>query len=251
LGMAPMSIIDIGGGFPGDNTGHGVPSFVEMARVIRKSIGIFCESLHRPMESVQFIAEPGRYFVSASTTIATKVYSRKGGNNNYQALYVDNGVYGSFNTVVYDHAFPVPKKLSAELAVIAQRNGGCGGKMFGASHLSSGGMSDCSTTVLSRSNSCESLNSLVSDTTTAVFATSSTSPVTATCTVATEVIPTAVFGPTCDGLDQMCNLDNTTLERCQVGDWLIWEYQGAYTHTASFVFNGYTHFPNKIHCFLA
>jgi len=23
---------------------------------------------------------------------------------------------------------------------------------------------------------------------------------------------------------------------------------GAYTHTASFVFNGYTHIPKKIHC---
>jgi len=64
-------------------------------------------------------------------------------------------------------------------------------------------------------------------------------------------MPTAVFGPTCDGLDQMCTLESTTLPRCEVGDWLLWENQGAYTHTASFVFNGYTHFPNKIHCFLA
>ena len=23
---------------------------------------------------------------------------------------------------------------------------------------------------------------------------------------------------------------------------------GAYTHTASFVFNGYTHIPNRVHC---
>lgn len=23
---------------------------------------------------------------------------------------------------------------------------------------------------------------------------------------------------------------------------------GAYTHTASFVFNGYTHIPKKVHC---
>lgn len=26
-------------------------------------------------------------------------------------------------------------------------------------------------------------------------------------------IPTAVFGPTCDGLDQMCNPETTLLER--------------------------------------
>ena len=62
-------------------------------------------------------------------------------------------------------------------------------------------------------------------------------------------IPTAVFGPTCDGLDQMCDMENTLLDRCEVDHWLIWENQGAYTHTASFVFNGYTHVPNQMFCY--
>ena len=38
--------------------------------------------------------------------------------------------------------------------------------------------------------------------------------------------------------------------RCEVGDWLIWENQGAYTHTASFVFNGFTHIPKRTYCIL-
>jgi hypothetical protein len=38
------------------------------------------------------------------------------------------------------------------------------------------------------------------------------------------------------------------LERAEVGDWLIFRNMGAYTHTASFVFNGYTHVPQKLHC---
>ena len=42
------------------------------------------------------------------------------------------------------------------------------------------------------------------------------------------MIPTAIFGPTCDGLDQMCSLERTKLQRCEVGDWIIWENQGAY-----------------------
>ncbi len=65
-----------------------------------------------------------------------------------------------------------------------------------------------------------------------------------------ELIPSAVFGPTCDGLDQMCSLDTTLLPRCTVGEWLYWDNQGAYTHTASFVFNGYTHLPQKTYCVL-
>jgi len=167
-------------------------------------------------------------------------------------------VYGSFNTVVFDQAFPVPKKLSTELATLQQRYHSK--LMTSTSRLSSDGLSDCST-VISRNTSCESLTSLVSDVTTVVgYGSNTGSPITShggsvanntSTTTGNDVIPTAVFGPTCDGLDQMCTLESTQLERCQVGDWLIWENQGAYTHTASFIFNGYTHFPNKIHCFLA
>jgi len=192
LNMEPMSIIDIGGGFPGDTGGYGgpgMPTFQNLAAAIRAGISSFAKSFSRPLNSVRFIAEPGRYFVSASTAIATKIYARKGGNSDYQALYVDDGVYGSFNNVVYDHATPVPQKLSVAVA-----------KATGV-----------------KVQEDES------------------------------VIPTAVFGPTCDGLDQMCNLDSTKLQRCAVGDWLVWENMGAYTHTASYVFNGYTHFPNRVY----
>jgi ornithine decarboxylase len=190
LGMAPMNIIDIGGGFPGDSGGYGgpgMPSFQDLALAIRRGIDAFALNLGRPISEIRFIAEPGRYFVSASTVITTKVYSRKGGASDIQALYVDDGVYGSFNNVVYDHATPIPLRLSS---------------------------------VLGGSDPKE------------------------------ELIPSAVFGPTCDGLDQMCSLDSTMLPRCAVGDWIIWENQGAYTHTASFIFNGYTHFPSKTYCYL-
>lgn len=189
LGMPAMHIVDIGGGFPGDTSGYGgagMPTFQDLAATIRKSIVDFSKRLNRSLDSFRFIAEPGRYFVSASTTIVTKVYSRKGGNHDFQALYVDDGVYGSFNNVVYDHATPVPLKLSS--LIIPEIN--------------------------------------------------------------EKVIPSAVFGPTCDGLDQMCNLESTLLPRCDVDDWLIWDNNGAYTHTASYVFNGYTHLPKKTYCYL-
>jgi len=194
-GMKPMTVVDIGGGFPGGLNGDGgvgMPTFQDLAATIRTSIDDFLAKFtHRSASEIRFIAEPGRYFASASTTISTKVYSRKGGKNNYQALYVDDGVYGSFNNVVYDHALPVPKRLVS---------------------------------VLNSSNQAPA--------------------------AAEEMIPSAVFGPTCDGLDQMCSLETTTLPRCEIGEWLIWEEQGAYTHTASFVFNGYTHVPKKTYCYV-
>lgn len=188
LGMPPMNIVDIGGGFPGDSGGYGgpgMPTFSDLADAVRRGISSFCEGLGRPINEIRFIAEPGRYFVSASTVLATNIYSRRGGSEAYQALYVDDGVYGSFNNIVYDHYTPVPIRLNL------------------------------------KSDEGKTLDA--------------------------DPIPTAVFGPTCDGLDQMCSLENTLLQRCAVGDWLIWENMGAYTHTASYVFNGYSHIPTKVH----
>lgn len=201
LGMPRMSIVDLGGGFPGDTGGYGgsgMPTFQDLAKAIRLGIKHFEANYKHPISDVRFIAEPGRYFVSASTVIATKVYSRKGGSNDYQALYVDDGVYGSFNNVVYDHATPIPQKLNSVLNAECKKAVGL-----------------------------------------------------EVCDDEAAQIPTAVFGPTCDGLDQMCSLESTKLPRCAVGDWLIWDNMGAYTHTASFIFNGYTHFPNKVYVALS
>jgi ornithine decarboxylase len=102
-------------------------------------------------------------------------------------LYIDDGVYGSFNNVIYDHFNPVPVTLKSAL-----------------------GRSE----------------DVAPD----------------------QLLPTAIFGPTCDGLDQVCDQQNTMLERTEIGDWLMFRDMGAYTHTASFVFNGYTHIPKKVHC---
>jgi len=139
--MKPMTMIDIGGGFPGDNVGtyrSELPTFLDIAAAVRSSISEFKKQFESTRE-LRFIAEPGRYFVSRSTTIATKIYGRKGGKGKTQALYVDDGVYGSFNNVVYDHYHPVPITLAS--AVDSENN------------------------------------------------------------LAAEKLPTAVFGPTCDGLD--------------------------------------------------
>ena len=221
LGMPPMTMVDLGGGFPGDTGGYGgpgMPTFQNLAADIRAGIDAFAEGFTRPMESVRFIAEPGRYFVSAATTIVTQVYSRKGGNNPYQALYVNDGVYGSFNNVVYDHATPVPQKLTLVLAAESR------------AHTAKADVSEDLASLEPEAHLVAPIDATVAT------------------TAGVESIPTAIFGPTCDGLDQMCALESTVLPRCEVGDWLIWENMGAYTHTASFVFNGFTHIPKRTYC---
>lgn len=105
-------------------------------------------------------------------------------------LYVDDGIYGSFNNVIYDHFEPKPISLKTKVS----------------DHLT-----------LNVENE-------------------------------TQLLPTAVFGPTCDGLDQLCSGENTKLDSMKTGDWLVFDNMGAYTHTASFVFNGYTHIPERLIC---
>jgi ornithine decarboxylase len=183
LGFPPMKIVDIGGGFPGNSTGYSgknMPTFQDIANILRIGIHDFRKRFGYE-SSIQFISEPGRFFVSNTVTVATHIYARKG--DEQQSLYVDDGVYGTFNNVIYDHAYPRPCKI------IFDDN-----KQFAALH-------------------------------------------------------TAIFGPTCDGLDQICKAENTLLPYCKEGDWLEWQNMGAYTHTASFVFNGYTHFPEKFYCY--
>merc|ERR1712224_121386 len=121
----------MGGGLDGYG-GSGMPSFRDLARVIRNGITAFSATLSQlcsrqegtgtgspPVHRVRFISEPGRFFVSAATTAVTQVYAHKiktGTSDDVpatalQALYVDDGVYGTFNNIIYDHATPVPYKV--------------------------------------------------------------------------------------------------------------------------------------------
>lgn len=76
-------MVDIGGGFPGDNEGTyraDAPNFPKIASTVRSAITEFQARINPDgARNLRFIAEPGRYFVSRSTTIATKIYGRKGG----------------------------------------------------------------------------------------------------------------------------------------------------------------------------
>ncbi|GIQ90154.1 hypothetical protein KIPB_012838, partial [Kipferlia bialata] len=48
LGMPPLTLVDIGGGFPGDMSGYGgpgMPTFQEIAAQVRESVDSFCEAL--------------------------------------------------------------------------------------------------------------------------------------------------------------------------------------------------------------
>jgi len=108
------TMLDIGGGFPGDDSGTTSSNcsitFENIAKRIRESLEEFFNSEQFP--DLNIIAEPGRYFASASHTLVLNIVSKKidedpDTGEMILTYYFPDGVYGSFNCINYDHAKPV------------------------------------------------------------------------------------------------------------------------------------------------
>ena len=105
-----MDVLDIGGGFPGRDTE--ALSFADIAAALRPAL-----ARHFPPSSgVQLIAEPGRYLVAQSHTLAVNVIGKKRAPRTaalpaHDMYFVNDGLYGSFNCVLYDHAQPLQRVL--------------------------------------------------------------------------------------------------------------------------------------------
>jgi diaminopimelate decarboxylase len=92
-----FKILDIGGGFEDE-------TFEECAEIINTSL------VKYKFEN-DVIAEPGRFFVSSSHTLVVNVIGKKDvidgetGEKSF-VYYLNDGMYGSFNCIHFDHARP-------------------------------------------------------------------------------------------------------------------------------------------------
>ncbi|KAJ3134609.1 hypothetical protein HDU90_004941 [Geranomyces variabilis] len=124
-------LLDVGGGFPGNNAaGNGV-GFQEIAAILGPTIDRFFGP------EVRVIAEPGRYYVSSAFTLAVNVIARRvvprdavktmtsaasattvsgpaptRDDHPSYMYYVNDGMYGSFNCITFDHAVVTPQVLA-------------------------------------------------------------------------------------------------------------------------------------------
>ncbi|OTA86520.1 hypothetical protein M434DRAFT_24193 [Hypoxylon sp. CO27-5] len=98
-----LQTLDVGGGFSGD-------TFEDMAHVLREALDEYFPP------HINIIAEPGRYYVSSAFTIACNIIARRTidnpvtGETSYMA-YVNDGLYGNFSSIMFDHQHPVAKVL--------------------------------------------------------------------------------------------------------------------------------------------
>jgi len=222
LGLPRFTFLDLGGGFPGnpvenEDTGA-VPAFEKFADVIRSSL-----ATHFPGHThgdVRVIAEPGRYMATAYSTLFTHVQGKReepadpanpSGPRKF-LYYINDGVYGSFNCIMFDHAHPEPvpayrfmrdrqslgRREKTTYPISISDNVVHYGQSAELSYVSARGMHSGS----KRDPNC----------------------------IAT------VFGATCDSMDVI--VKDYPMEELFVGDWLAFSNMGAYTTAASSTFNG-------------
>lgn len=97
-----FDLLDIGGGFPGwDEAGEA--TFADHAADIQEVLEELFPS------NIRVVAEPGRFFVATSQATLTTVISVADTEQGFR-YYLNDGVYGSFNCLLYDHA-KVPEPL--------------------------------------------------------------------------------------------------------------------------------------------
>ncbi|EER13800.1 Ornithine decarboxylase, putative [Perkinsus marinus ATCC 50983] len=146
-----LSILDIGGGFQGVDREGSPLNFKSMATVVNSLL----DTLFPDPDEVRVIAEPGRFFACSPCALLTKIYSKnvvvsaaklpevkscggisdedtmdggssssasvdEGGAKNLSSLtrlYLNDGVYGSFNCILFDHQVVWPEALYAETEI--------------------------------------------------------------------------------------------------------------------------------------
>ncbi|KAL4910955.1 hypothetical protein BDW74DRAFT_164660 [Aspergillus multicolor] len=94
-----LHTLDVGGGFTGE-------TFEKFAGVLDSAL----ETYFPP--NIRIIAEPGRYYVGGAFTLAANVIARRGvrdpeaPSKDAYMIYLNDGVYGNFSNIIFDHQHP-------------------------------------------------------------------------------------------------------------------------------------------------
>jgi ornithine decarboxylase len=112
-GHEQVKILDIGGGFPAPYDPH-VRPFAELAKTLNAEF----ERLFPP--KMEILAEPGRFLVATACTLVVEIIGKsvRSGKRSY---YVNDGVYGTYSGVLFDHCqyhFKAFKKGVSELSAV-------------------------------------------------------------------------------------------------------------------------------------
>lgn len=94
----PIRSVDIGGGFP------------VTYRRVAPELDAIAEVLNPVIESrtdIEFLSEPGRFVAAPSMTLIAGVVSVSTRPDGREWAFIDDGVYGGYSNVLFDHVDPV------------------------------------------------------------------------------------------------------------------------------------------------
>jgi ornithine decarboxylase len=211
-----FTLLDIGGGWPG--TDDGALNFDTIATAIKPQI----DELFPP--EVEVISEPGRYFCTEAYTLAVSVISKREkflpspehteeqpvAPQRQILYYMSEGLYGSFNNIIFDHFTPSPLLLKQPQA----------------------------------SSSGSSSQPPSSPTSPAPYQHGDASGKQEEHSIDSSLTHSKLFGPTCDSIDVI--IPDIQLPELEVGAWLYFINMGAYTASSASSFNGFS-LPNAFH----
>ncbi|OJJ44634.1 hypothetical protein ASPZODRAFT_71088 [Penicilliopsis zonata CBS 506.65] len=102
-----LHTLDVGGGFSQD-------TFEKFSAILSDALDTYFPP------NIRIIAEPGRYYVASAFTLAANVIARRDvpdpldPSRDAYMLYLNDGVYGNFSNIIFDHQHPVAQILSCE-----------------------------------------------------------------------------------------------------------------------------------------
>ncbi|KAK2745878.1 Ornithine decarboxylase [Myotisia sp. PD_48] len=111
-----LKVLDVGGGFSDE-------TFEPFAAALSDALDEYFPP------HIRVIAEPGRYYVATAFTLAANVIARRdvstemsdsdsdsgSGTSEMYMIYLNDGVYGNFSNIVFDHQNPVAQILTDDL----------------------------------------------------------------------------------------------------------------------------------------
>ncbi|QPG77119.1 hypothetical protein FOA43_004523 [Brettanomyces nanus] len=98
-----LDLLDVGGGFS-------KVSFQESSKILRDAI-----ETHFPLQTyghMQIISELGRYLSSSCFTLVTNVIGKRS-DHTKERIYLNDGLYGNLNCILYDHQKVEPRILTS------------------------------------------------------------------------------------------------------------------------------------------
>ncbi|CEN61829.1 Putative Ornithine decarboxylase [Aspergillus calidoustus] len=102
-----LHTLDVGGGFTHE-------TFEKFAGVLSDALDTYFPP------HIRVIAEPGRYYVASAFTLAANVIARRAVQDpedparGAYMIYLNDGVYGNFSNIIFDHQHPEARILSCQ-----------------------------------------------------------------------------------------------------------------------------------------